>query len=74
MTGTRARSAARQDDDVIEVGGERFYTAAGAAKVLHLNEQTVRRYFRGGVLNGARPHGKVIYFSEADLKAFLSGL
>jgi predicted site-specific integrase-resolvase len=72
MTEAKARVASG-GLDVIEVDGERFYTAAGAAKVLHLNEQTIRRYFREGALKGSRPRGKVIYFSGADIRAFLTG-
>jgi hypothetical protein len=76
MARARVKSAAARailGEDVIEVAGERFYTAAGAAAVLHLDEQTVRRYFRQGALKGARPRGKVIYFSEANIKDFLTG-
>ena len=61
---------------VIDLGGERFYTAQGLAHVLGMNEKTIRRYHADGLLQGNRigtGGGRVLIFSQAAVRAFLTG-
>jgi hypothetical protein len=59
---------------IIEIGGERFYTAQGLAVTLHMNEKTIRRYHLRGILPGTRlAGGRAVYFTEAAVKAVLRG-
>ncbi len=62
---------------VIDLGGERFYTAQGLAHVLGLHEKTIRRYHADGLLHGNRigtGGGRLVIFSQAAVRAFLTGI
>ena len=70
------KKAPEQDKgaDVIEVAGRKFFTAAGVAALLGMNEQTIRRYLNRGLIHGNRiADGKKIIFSEQDVADFLNG-
>jgi len=57
--------------ELIEIAGRKFYSVAGAAKLLALSPQTISRWRRKGALKGKKV-GLRYYFPEAALLKLLN--
>ena len=57
--------------ELIEIAGRKWYSVAGAAKVLFVTPQTVSRWRRKGTLKGKKV-GLRYYFPEAALLKLLN--
>lgn len=55
---------------MIEIAGKKFYSTGEAAKLLQMNERTIREWIKTGKLKATKP-GRAYFISEDAIRALI---
>jgi len=55
---------------LIEIAGKKYYTTGEAAKLLQMNERTIREWIKTGKLKATKP-GRSYFISEDAIRALI---
>jgi excisionase family DNA binding protein len=57
---------------LIEIAGKKYYTTTETAKLLQMNERTIREWVKTGKLKATKP-GRSYFISEAAISELING-
>ena len=57
---------------MIEIAGKKYYTTGEAAKLLQMNERTIREWIKTGKLKATKP-GRSYFISEDAISELING-
>ena len=57
---------------MIEIAGKKYYTTGETAKLLQMNERTIREWVKAGKLKATKP-GRSYFISEEAISELING-